>query len=225
MTRVNPENSQSSTDLASAGPGGSSRADECRYPRVSEVVKVLTEADRNGEGSYRNVLRKLRKNGDLKLICMKEGAEYRLCRPSDPEPPDADFVRCGGDKRAPEPEPSEETEQDVMTDGGTQVTAKQDLERIRQARDGDADDVRDETEPAETFTCPIEGCSRTVVGSAKHLRSHVRQAGDDTHRFRTLNEELELEFDEEAYHAAWGPGSQPSRPTEPIAKSAAETEW
>lgn len=80
------------------------------------------------------------------------------------------------------------------------IDARQELERIRTARD----DGEPSTEPAETFTCPIDGCSRTVVGSPKHLRSHVRQAGDAAHRFRTLNEKLEIETKWSAMN--WGPG-------------------
>jgi len=76
------------------------------------------------------------------------------------------------------------------------------LERIRQARDSE----ESSTETAETFTCPIDGCNRTVIGSPGHLRNHVSQSSDIGHRHRTLNDSLEIEFDEEAYHAEWGPG-------------------
>lgn len=100
------------------------------------------------------------------------------------------------------------------------IDARKDLERIRQAQESE----EPSTETAETFTCPIEGCNRTVVGSPKHLRSHVRQAGDDAHRFRTLNEELELEFDEEAYHARWGPRDGTGW-SEPRVRSAAKVSW
>lgn len=79
--------------------------------------------------------------------------------------------------------------------------ARQDLKRIQQVRDRQAS-----TEIAETFICPIEGCNRTVIGSPGHLRNHVRQTEDASHRFKSLNEELEIEFDDEAYHAHWGPG-------------------
>lgn len=85
--------------------------------------------------------------------------------------------------------------------GGEQMStidAQQDLERIRQARDDD-DDGSDESDSPKVHTCPIDGCSRTVVGNPAHLRSHVRQAGDDAHRGITLNEDLEIE-------ESWGPG-------------------
>lgn len=82
-----------------------------------------------------------------------------------------------------------------------------DLERIRQVRNGQDKP----TETADIFTCPIDGCSRTVIGSPEHLRSHAAQAEDDAHRFMTLNADLELEFDEETYHSAWGPGQRSDR--------------
>lgn len=80
--------------------------------------------------------------------------------------------------------------------------AKQDIERIRKARE----EPTESSEEVEIFTCPIEGCSRTVVGSPGHLRNHVSQSSDMGHRFRSLNEELEIEFDEEEYHVIWDPG-------------------
>lgn len=76
------------------------------------------------------------------------------------------------------------------------------LERIRQARDSE----EPSTETVDIFTCPIDGCSRTVIGAPGHLRNHVQQTEDAYNRFKLLNEELEIEFDEEAYHAGWGPG-------------------
>lgn len=82
--------------------------------------------------------------------------------------------------------------------------AKQDIERIRRVREKPVEPS--EESEVEVFTCPIEGCNRTVIGSPGHLRNHVSQSSDIRHRFRTLNGELEIEFDEEAYHAEWGPG-------------------
>ncbi|SFS65936.1 hypothetical protein [Halostagnicola kamekurae] len=76
------------------------------------------------------------------------------------------------------------------------------LERIRKAREGE----ENSTDPPDTFTCPIEGCSRTVIGSPDALRSHVRQSGEESHRHRTLDSALKTELDEVAYHAEWGPG-------------------
>ena len=93
----------------------------------------------------------------------------------------------------------------------SQTDPAEDLERIRRARDSE-DTISDSP---EVYTCPIEGCSRTVIDDPSSLRSHVRQAGNDAHRFRTLNEDLDIELDEEAYHATWGPGMREQIPTEP----------
>ncbi|USZ69406.1 hypothetical protein NGM10_06635 [Halorussus salilacus] len=63
------------------------------------------------------------------------------------------------------------------------------LKQIRKVRDGDDGS----TDGPEVYTCPIDGCSRTVVGEPGHLRNHVSQASDDAHRHRTLTEDLEIE--------------------------------
>lgn len=77
-----------------------------------------------------------------------------------------------------------------------------DIDRIRQARN-------DRSEPEETpevYRCPIDGCSRTVIGDPSDLRHHVRQSEAEGHRHRSLDAELEIEFDEASYHAMFGPG-------------------
>lgn len=84
------------------------------------------------------------------------------------------------------------------------ANAKQDIEQIRRVREEPAEPS--EESETETFTCPIEGCNRTVIGSPGHLRNHVSQSSDIGHQFRTLNENLEIEFNEGKYHASWGPG-------------------
>lgn len=95
-----------------------------------------------------------------------------------------------------------------------------DVDRIRQARDDRAED-----EP-EVFVCPVDGCSRTVIGNPGDLRNHVRQAEDDAHRHRSMNEDLEVEFDEESYHAMWGPGDRDDQKmASPVSKSAAVVDW
>lgn len=63
------------------------------------------------------------------------------------------------------------------------------LEQIRRVRAGG----EEQTETPELFSCPIEGCSRTVVGEPNHLRNHVRQSGDEAHRNKRLSEDLEIE--------------------------------
>jgi len=79
----------------------------------------------------------------------------------------------------------------------------EDIERIRRAREGDSESS-DESE-VEIYVCPIEDCSRTVIGDRTHLMNHVRQSDEESHRHRRLNDALKIEFDEEAYHAEWGP--------------------
>lgn len=74
-----------------------------------------------------------------------------------------------------------------------------DLERIREARD-----AGESSETVETYTCPIDGCSRTVIGEPANLRHHVKQSKDDAHRFRTLNEDLEIVV--HWRRMDWGPG-------------------
>lgn len=79
--------------------------------------------------------------------------------------------------------------------------AKRDLQRIREARDGDG---LSQGAEVELYTCPIDGCSRTVVGEKANLRHHVKQSKDDAHRYRTLNQELQV-----VVHWGqmdWGPG-------------------
>lgn len=76
------------------------------------------------------------------------------------------------------------------------------------------------------WVCPIEGCSRTIINDPSSLRSHVRQAGDDAHRFRTLNEDLNIEVNEEQYHSEWGPGVREGREmANSISASAAVVDW
>ena len=80
--------------------------------------------------------------------------------------------------------------------------AKQDIERIRKARE-EPEESSEESE-VEIFTCPIEGCSRTVVGEPANLRHHVQHSGEQSHQFRTLNENLEIVIQWEQMD--WGPG-------------------
>lgn len=96
------------------------------------------------------------------------------------------------------------------------------LERIRQAREGD--DAS--TDGPEVFTCPVEGCTRTVIGNLTALRSHVQQSNDDGHQYRVLNDDLEIEIDEEAYHSQWHSGyATDSESTETTVNSAAAVNW
>ncbi|ELZ06793.1 hypothetical protein [Natrialba aegyptia] len=77
-----------------------------------------------------------------------------------------------------------------------------DLERIRQAREGD--DSSDGLD-VEVFICPVQGCSRTIIGDSANLRHHVRQESDDDHAGFELTEDLELVKRWEQME--WGPGA------------------
>ncbi|MDS0280927.1 hypothetical protein [Haloarcula onubensis] len=178
-----------------------------RYIPRKVVEEVLLEIDSRGEETYKKTLKNLRDAGMVKLAQIKVGEDYRIYPASLDDPPEAEKVWFEGESYVPETEPEpteEEPEPKIMTDGGVSMDApeaKQDLERIRKAREG-SDET---TDSPETFTCPIEGCSRTVIGSPDALRSHVRQSGKESHRHRSLNDALKIEFDEEGYHAEWGP--------------------
>lgn len=82
--------------------------------------------------------------------------------------------------------------------------ARQDLDRIRRARAGNDGP----TDGPEILVCPIDGCNRTIINDVAGLRSHVRESVDDDHRFKILNEDLQVEIDETAYHSAWEPGGR-----------------
>lgn len=82
--------------------------------------------------------------------------------------------------------------------------AKRDLARIRRAREQTAESNNVSDEP-NVYRCPIDGCSRTIIADPTDLRSHVRNAGDDDHRFRTLSEDLEIVVHWEQMN--WGPGA------------------
>lgn len=75
------------------------------------------------------------------------------------------------------------------------------LKQIRQAREDDDGS----TDGLKVYTCPIEGCSRTVLGDPGHLMNHVSQSSDDIHQYRTLNEDLEIVVHWEEMD--WGPGT------------------
>lgn len=98
-----------------------------------------------------------------------------------------------------------------------------DIDRTRRARD-------DRTEPDEApelYRCPIDGCSRTIIGNPGDLRNHVRQSEVPSHQHRTLTDDLEIELDEESYHSMWGPGVSNIGHKVPglISNSAATVDW
>lgn len=52
------------------------------------------------------------------------------------------------------------------------IDAQDDLAKIRRPRDGSTEESDD---APEIFTCPIEGCSRTMIDDPGALRNHVIQ--------------------------------------------------
>lgn len=103
---------------------------------------------------------------------------------------------------------------------------QRDLKRIRRLREGTNSDSI--TPEVEIFTCPVEGCFRTVVGNPGDLKNHVSQVGDDAHEGLRLNDDLELVevtgssvndftgrgYDVEEYTSTWGPGIRGDEPRE-----------
>lgn len=67
------------------------------------------------------------------------------------------------------------------------IDAQDDLAKFRRARDGSTEESKDSP---EIFTCPIEGCSRTIIDDSGALRNHVTQETDDTHAGIELDDDL-----------------------------------
>ncbi|THE64098.1 hypothetical protein D8Y22_14375 [Salinadaptatus halalkaliphilus] len=204
--------------------GSTSDCDLRQYPTAKEVGELCAELNPERKASYfEEELKKLCRESDeiAHAYCpyRPNGERHVYYLEGLPDPEDARWVKVNGEEREPEPEPNgEETEQKLMTDGG--IEARRDLERIREAREG----REDQGEEPEVLVCPIDGCDRTVIDSPANLRHHVKQSKDDAHRFRTLNEDLEIEVDEEAYYSQWGPRDQ-TKPNKPTVKSAAVVSW
>jgi hypothetical protein len=170
------------------------------YPSKSEVLDRAYEIDNgyNSRRTYEEAFRRLQsEHGQVKAA--RVGSSTWVYYPVDySDPPEACYVKLKGEHLDPQ-EPlllgtqtdstEQETEPRIMTDGGTrQPEAKEDLERIRQAREGDDDS----SDGPEIFTCPVEGCTRTVVGNLTALQSHVCQSNDDAHKGLRLDESLNL---------------------------------
>jgi len=184
------------------------------YPGKSEVIDraYAIDDEYNKWKTYEEAFRRLQANcGDVKVARIGNTWVYY---PSDyPDPPEANYVLQHGEKYDPEvaeginswtgepvetdSEPSSESESELMTDGGVVQESRDELERIRQVRDGESSGESE----TEILVCPVEGCSRTVVGEPANLIHHVRQSGDDSHRFKRLTEDLEVVINREEYHA------------------------
>lgn len=184
-----------------------------RFAPTEAIVNVAMELDGRSKSTYQNAIQRLRKNGFLKWAEITEGVDYRLYLNSMPDPGEANRIKFEGEEYVPETMPGEDAKQEILTDGGTRMNsseAKRDIERVRQVR---AENTEPTEEP-ELHRCPIEGCTRIVIDNPSGLRSHVRQAGDGAHEGRILTENLEVEVDEESYHANWGPGVRDGPPPE-----------
>jgi len=71
------------------------------YPSPKLVREICTKIDRNTEDTYEKVLKKLRKQGQIKLACIKEGVDYRVYPPDREDPQDAEWIRYQGEKIEP----------------------------------------------------------------------------------------------------------------------------
>jgi len=202
---------------------GSGSLRENPYPTMGEIIERARREYELTEGSYENILRNIRKKGGAKMA--RIGSNTYVYYPATyPDPADACYVKVGGEKRDPEPESQrKESDQEAMTDGGT-VSAESEsskkLEQIRKARQGND---RSDYEP-DVYRCPIDGCDRVVIDDPGSLRHHVRQSSDRAHQHRRLNEDLEVELDEVAYHQTWGPREGQGL-SKPRIRSAAIVDW
>lgn len=95
-----------------------------RYVPMEAVVNVAMEVDEQSGGdgrsrrTYKNAIRRLRKNGMVKWAEIVDGKDYRLYPESMPDPPEANRIKFEGKEYTPEPEAEEDAEQEIMTDGG-----------------------------------------------------------------------------------------------------------
>lgn len=99
---------------------------QSRYVPIRAIVKIAMEVDEqsggNGrsEDTYKNAIRRLRKKGGLKWAQIKEGVDYRIYPTTVEDPPEAELIKVGDEEYTPEPE--EESEPELMTDGGQPIS-------------------------------------------------------------------------------------------------------
>lgn len=82
-------------------PRGSTGGLQCEYPTPKSVREVCSALDRNGESTYRRVLKRSRKDGNLKLACLEEGVDYRVYPADCQDPPGAEWIRTDGEEYQP----------------------------------------------------------------------------------------------------------------------------
>ncbi|MFC4438267.1 MULTISPECIES: hypothetical protein [Natrialbaceae] len=254
-------------------PGGSSGrscdSSDCGYPSTQTVQEAVVEADESTGGdpldssSVKTIRQRLQRKGALKVAELKKGVDYRIYPASLPDPQEANRVWFEGKEYEPDvseeddaesDDGEQETEAKIMTDGGTRQTeAREDLERIRQAKNGEADT----NDGPEIYTCPVSNCSRVIIDDPSNLRHHVRQLSDDDHAGLELTEDLDIvecsetaesrdetessneendslateqesseqPLSEQAYLATWGPGTTTDPSPSMVSGSAAAVDW
>lgn len=98
--------------------GGPGEIPPKAYPTKSKVVEVarILDGEHNEEASYGKALNRLRQRGVAVLACVEEGVDYRYYPAHLPDPPEAEYVQTGGEKREPETAGTEVTESRLFTD-------------------------------------------------------------------------------------------------------------
>lgn len=154
-----------------------------RWVQMRDVVSAATEIDSRSRRTYKTVIQNLRKDGYLKWAEIKQGVDYRIYPAHFPDPPDANRVKFKSEEYEPEQPGSDESEKEVMTDGGVDMV---------------------ETDDVPVLPCPLCGSAFIEHGA---LKAHVIQSRDADHRHHELDETLEpvKRWDS----VDWGPGPPP----------------
>lgn len=137
-----------------------------RYLQMSSLIEVATTIDSRSESSFKNVVRRMRRRGDLKWAEIEQGVDYRIYPPHLPDPPQANLIKCTGEEYEPDKARSESSPE-VMTDGGS-----------------------DTRESSESFECPINGC-HLLFRDELALLGHVSDSRDSNHLGMALDDSLE----------------------------------
>ena len=72
-----------------------------QYPSPKLVRQVCSNIDRNEEITYKKAIRRLQRDGQIKLACIKEGVDYRVYPPDREDPENAEWIRYQGEKIEP----------------------------------------------------------------------------------------------------------------------------
>ncbi|AGN02441.1 hypothetical protein L593_12510 [Salinarchaeum sp. Harcht-Bsk1] len=87
-----------------------------RYAPKEAIVNVAMEIDGRSKSTYDNAIGQLHKKGVLKWAEIRPGQDYRIYPTTIDDPPEANRIKFEGEEYVPEPE--EESEPELMTDGG-----------------------------------------------------------------------------------------------------------